>query len=106
MSEYGRGTAAERGYGSKWRSARAKFLGEHPLCVRCLAAKRTTAATVVDHITPHRGDLDLFWDRKNWQPLCKPCHDGGKQAEEKGGGPIGCDEDGIPLDPKHPWNRA
>ena len=29
----------------------------------------------VDHIIPHRGDQKLFWDRNNWQALCKPCHD-------------------------------
>ncbi|MGN8738508.1 HNH endonuclease signature motif containing protein [Bilifractor sp. HCP3S3_D3] len=32
-------------------------------------------ATVVDHIVPHRGDPKLFWDRSNWQALCKRCHD-------------------------------
>ena len=31
--------------------------------------------TVVDHIVPHRGDQKLFWDKSNWQPLCKACHD-------------------------------
>ena len=31
--------------------------------------------TVVDHIRPHRGDPVLFWDEKNWQSLCKSCHD-------------------------------
>lgn len=36
---------------------------------------RYTKATVVDHITPHRGDPGLFWDEANWQPMCKQCHD-------------------------------
>ncbi|WP_338021838.1 AAA family ATPase [Aquabacter cavernae] len=48
------------------------------MCVRCHAP-----ATVVDHIAPHRGDQALFWDKGNWQPLCKPCHDRAKQGEEK-----------------------
>ena len=34
-----------------------------------------TPATVVDHVIPHRGNKQLFWDEKNWQPLCKSCHD-------------------------------
>ena len=34
-----------------------------------------TKATVVDYIVPHRGDQKLFWDKSNWQPLCKACHD-------------------------------
>ncbi|MCG8990866.1 HNH endonuclease [Laribacter hongkongensis] len=50
----------------------------------CLAEGRTVAATVVDHITPHRGDQRLFWDSSNWQPLCASCHSGAKQREERG----------------------
>lgn len=65
-----RGTAAQRGYNQRWRNARAAYLRRHPLCVKC-----DQPATVVDHITPHRGDMVLFWDVSNWQPLCKPCHD-------------------------------
>lgn len=76
-----RGTATARGYGAKWRTTSAAFLRRHPLCVRCQAAGRTAAATVTDHIVPHRGDLKLFWDRTNWQPLCTTCH-GQKTATE------------------------
>ena len=78
-----RGTAASRGYDARWRKRRAIYLGAHPLCRHCAAKGRTTAATVVDHITPHRGDQTLFWDQENWQPLCKPCHDS-KTAREVG----------------------
>lgn len=70
-----RGTAAERGYGYKWQQAREGFLRANPLCARHQARDQIVAATVVDHITPHKGDMDLFWQRSNWQPLCKPCHD-------------------------------
>nr|WP_292832122.1 HNH endonuclease signature motif containing protein [Mesorhizobium sp.] len=28
--------------------------------------------------------MRLFWDRSNWQPLCKPCHDR-KTATSDGG---------------------
>ncbi|WP_407496877.1 HNH endonuclease [Pseudooceanicola sp. MF1-13] len=28
----------------------------------------------MDHITPHKGDRKLFWDRSNWQALCHACH--------------------------------
>lgn len=70
-----RGSAHERGYGSRWRKARAGYLRAHPLCRRCEADGRVTAATVVDHITPHRGDMALFWAPDNWQPLCKRHHD-------------------------------
>lgn len=65
--------------------ARRRYLKEHPLCVYCEEGGRATAATVVDHIVPHRDDPDLFWDEDNWQSLCGPCHNGRKQREERSG---------------------
>jgi len=60
-------TSSQRGYGYKWQKAREQFLREHPLCLMCQAQGRVEAATVVDHITPHRGDQSLFWRRSNWR---------------------------------------
>ena len=68
-------SAAARGYGSAWQKASRSFLQAHPLCEECMKAGRYTKATVVDHVVPHRGDERLFWDRSNWRPLCKRCHD-------------------------------
>lgn len=86
MSRWGKGTTTERGYGWKWQQARAAFLArpENALCRRCLDKGRATPANVVDHIKPHRGDQMLFWDRANWQPLCKPCHDIKTVTEDAG----------------------
>ena len=70
-----RGSAAERGYGADWRKARKQFLARNPLCNACMKQGVLTPATIVDHITPHRGDPRLFWAETNWQPLCKRCHD-------------------------------
>lgn len=77
-------TTAERGYGSKWQTYRKRFLAENPLCCYCLEQGRVTAAKVVDHIAPHRGDQRLFWDVSNHQSLCSPCHSSIKQQEENG----------------------
>lgn len=67
---------------------------------------RVVAATVVDHITPHKGDIDLFLDSRNLQSLCKQHHDSSKQkAERHGVGDIGCDEHGQPIDAQHHWHR-
>jgi len=77
-----RGSSAERGYNARWRKARETYLRRNPLCVHCQELGRLTAATVVDHRVPHRGDSALFWDTDNWQALCKPCHDKWKQAQE------------------------
>lgn len=90
---------------SRWRKARARFLAEHPLCRYCEREGRVTAANVVDHIIPHKGDERLIWDRANWQPLCGPCHNGRKQSEERGTAPIATAPNGLPVDPDHPWNR-
>lgn len=65
----------ERGYDRKWKKARLSYLKAHPLCVRCMERGIYVEAVVVDHVTPHRGNPELFWDRGNWQSLCKACHD-------------------------------
>lgn len=78
----GKTSSTARGYGYRWQKARQQHLQQHPLCVMCEAQGRVEAATVVDHITPHRGDERLFWDQTNWQSLCKPHHDGEKQRQE------------------------
>lgn len=77
-------TTAQRGYGGRWQRARLAYLAKHPLCRMCEAQGKVTAANVVDHITPHRGDMKTFWDSSQWQPLCGPCHSAKTAAEEGG----------------------
>lgn len=105
MSE-DRGSSTQRGYGYKWQQAREGYLAKHPFCVKCERLNKLVAATVVDHITPHKGDMKLFWDRKNWQGLCKPCHDSDKKIEESKGIAPGSDATGLPLDPNHHWYKT
>lgn len=115
-----RGTAASRGYGHRWQQARAAFLQQHPLCRMCSTPSRPVAASVVDHIEPHRlseakdsGDAvqiaaaqKRFWSRDNWQPLCKRCHDSTKQRMEwRERSVSGCDASGVPVDPRHHWHQ-
>lgn len=70
-----RPSAAKRGYGRRWRAASKRHLQREPLCqMYCKDQGRVTAAEVVDHIIPHKGDWDLFWDRSNWQSGCAACH--------------------------------
>ncbi len=59
------------------------YLAKHPLCQSCMLQGKWIAATVVDHIKPHKGDKKLFWDSSNWQPLCASCHSR-KTAKEDG----------------------
>jgi 5-methylcytosine-specific restriction enzyme A len=76
-----RGSQRERGYTRRWEKARLAFLQEHPLCAQCQTQGLVTAATDLDHKTPHRGDVVLFWDTANWQPLCHSHHSQKTRAE-------------------------
>ena len=98
-------TAAQRGYGHKWRVARLKFLQANPLCVYCKEDGRVELATVVNHVIPHQGDQELFWDVGNWQAVCATHHDSTIAREEHRGVKIGGDELGQPIDPNSHWYR-
>ncbi len=71
---------------SRWRAIAKHQLAIEPLCATCLAAGRITAATVCDHVEPHRGDADKFWNGP-FQSLCDEapwrCHSRVKQLEER-----------------------
>lgn len=75
-------TSTQRGYGYKWQKAREVHLRDNPLCVYCQRDGRVTAASVVDHSVPHRGDMEVFWDQSLWVSLCVHCHSSVKQKEE------------------------
>lgn len=79
-----RPSSAVRGYGARWQRAREQYLRLCPLCVKCMLEGKITPAKVVDHIVPHKGDMVLFWDVNNWQPLCVQHHNS-KTAKEDGG---------------------
>jgi 5-methylcytosine-specific restriction enzyme A len=83
--------------GRRWRKFRLQYLYEHPLCVFCKQDGRLTAATIVDHVTPHGGnDPVKFWSGP-FQALCKLHHDGAKKSSEIRGVMRGCDESGNPI---------
>lgn len=93
-----------RWYGTqRWRRRSKAQLQAEPLCVMCLAANRTKAATVADHVVPHRGDEEAFWQGP-LQSLCQHHHSQVKQREEVRGYSDAVGDDGWPLDPRHPAN--
>lgn len=65
----------------QWKALRTAQLIARPYCERHQAKGETVRATVVHHITPHRGDWQLFL-ASPLESLCKRCHDGQAQAEE------------------------
>jgi len=88
-----------------WRRKRARQLRLHPLCAECWNRhRRITEATEVDHIVRlEDGGTDA---ETNLQSLCHDCH-ARKTARENGARPRprGCDANGMPTDPEHPWAR-
>ena len=90
---------------ASWLRIRARRLAADPLCAMCLKDGITKAADTVDHITPHRGDPELFFDYDNTQSLCASCHSSRKQGQELRGYSRDIGDDGWPVDPLHPANQ-
>lgn len=81
-----RGTAAERGYTSKWTEYSRRFRKEHPLCVMCLGRNQIKPSQHVDHIIPVNGKDDPnFWKLENHQALCHTCHNEKTRTQDKRG---------------------
>lgn len=59
----------DRSVGLRWHR-----LAIEPNCRECSKARIASAATDVDHIVPHRGDMRLFLDVDNTQSLCHRHH--------------------------------
>ncbi len=78
----------ERGYGTDWDKARAVFISYQPLCAECKRNGLVVAGYAVDHIIPHRGDMEIFWDQDNWQTLCRSCHARKSASERKATGGV------------------
>lgn len=73
---------------ARWRKLRAKVLERDLFTCQRTGALLTGRypsphSAVVDHVKPHRGDPELFWDEENLQAVSKAYHDSVKQAEEQ-----------------------
>ena len=88
-----------------WRRLRHRALVRAGFrCELCRADLRRTGSRV-DHIRTRHEAPALQWDLSNLRALCPAC-DNVRHAEKgRGGRAIGCDENGLPLDPAHPWSR-
>jgi 5-methylcytosine-specific restriction protein A len=53
---------------ARWRRLKTTVLQETPFCP-C-----GRLGSELDHVVPHRGDLQLFWSKDNVQMLCTSCH--------------------------------
>lgn len=79
VNDVQRGGSSARGYTSKWATESKAYLVAHPTCVAC-----GKPSQCVDHKVAHKGDMKLFWDRSNWQPMCIACNSR-KNVKAEGG---------------------
>lgn len=75
---------------ARWQKLRLKILDRDSwVCqktgVALVGKYPAPNSPVVDHIEPHRGDLDRFWDENNLMAVSKAYHDKTKQSLEKRG---------------------
>lgn len=97
---------------ARWARLRSLHLSIEPLCRGCDAMGILRAANTVDHVVPISEGGPAFPDRNGLASYCASCH-GAKTARGREAGAIrttrprrGCDPDGNPLDPSHPWRMA
>lgn len=97
----------------EWRAVRLRVLRrDGHRCVVCRKDVSPPGAARVDHILPRRQRPDLALDESNLRTLCA-YHDNQSHREKPSGGGNrderfvirGCDADGWPRDPAHPWAR-
>lgn len=93
-----------------WKRLREAHLSMHPQCEGCEAMGRLTLANTVDHRLAISDGGHPFPGHDGLSSLCPPCH-GAKTARGTEAGAIkstkprkGCNPDGTPLDPAHPWH--
>lgn len=59
---------------ARWFRLRTFKRTENPLCVSCAGEGIYEPWTDLDHIMPHDGNPDRFWDPANLQGLCHRHH--------------------------------
>lgn len=95
---------------STWKRLRLAHLSLSPLCVGCEAMGLATPANTVDHVVPINNGGPAFPGHDGLRSYCPACH-GAKTARGSEAGAArtrkprrGCNADGTPLDPNHPWH--
>jgi 5-methylcytosine-specific restriction protein A len=73
-AEYARDNVAVRRWyrTARWQRLRTQILVE--AAYQCALCRTVQLRLEVDHVTPHRGDPESFWNTANLQALCPTCH--------------------------------
>ena len=96
---------------ARWQRLRAAHLRLSPLCIGCDAMGRVVLANTVDHVRAISAGGPAFPSHDGLASYCAACHSA-KTARGREAGAAkttkprkGCDANGNPLDPRHPWNE-
>lgn len=88
----------------RWQKIRKAHMAQQPLCVMCEQQGKLVLGKICDHIIPHKGNEELFFNGK-LQSLCKLHHDSTKQRMEARKIEIGGDVSGQPIDKNSHWYK-
>jgi 5-methylcytosine-specific restriction enzyme A len=80
---------------------------QEPCCEACLKVGWVEPATVFDHLVPISEGGEAFPPLNGLASLCARCHNTKTRVVDQLRRDFerrGCDIDGMPLDPDHPWN--
>lgn len=95
---------------SRWLLLRREHLELEPWCRTCRQEGRARVANTVDHVVPISAGGDPFPSHDGLASYCVPCHSR-KTVRGSEAGAVrtlkprrGCNSDGSPLDPAHPWH--
>jgi hypothetical protein len=90
-------------YDHDWERLARLFLKAHPVCMVRGCGRPARHA---DHIVTVRAAPQLRLEWTNLQALCHQHHSRLTHAYDQGRLTGVCDEDGLPLDPNHPWAQT
>ncbi|MBX9706809.1 MAG: AAA family ATPase [Caulobacteraceae bacterium] len=92
---------------ARWKRLRALKLSIQPLCEPCSRRGRLVQARHVDHVVSIASGGDPFPPLSDLMSMCASCHSIKTNAKDRAGGKgvsaKGCDSDGLPFDPAHPF---
>lgn len=97
---------------ARWQRLRLAHLAIEPVCRGCKAMGRLSRANTVDHVRAISDGGPAFPGHDGLASYCPACHSA-KTARGAEAGAImstkprkGCNPDGTPLDPAHPWHAG
>ncbi len=60
--------------GPRYVRERKNYMAAHPLCAECQRHGIVKKSAELDHIIPVHKAPQRFYDKTNWQALCRDCH--------------------------------